>query len=190
VTPIYQFAGSIVFLIAAAWCFKANQPYRRAIDQTLGVGLTIPERVYPVYGAAYLNEFILAAAARPTVFGKSALDVYIHPTLLWIDVGFAFFCAGFSAFFWWGLLSLFYGHHRLELVLQFFLVMSVLYGVADVAEDLWLAKLLTNKRRVTSLEGWIACLLTQTKLLSSVLSILAALLFVFLGKVFVDRRVS
>ena len=105
-TAIYQFAGSAVSLIAAVWCFKTVQPYRRAIDEALGDRLKIPERVYPLYGSAYLNGFISTAAREPTAFGESALDLYIRPTLLWTDVGFAIFCAGFSGLFWWGLANL------------------------------------------------------------------------------------
>lgn len=186
--PIYAFAGSVVAFVAAAWCFKANQAYRGAIDKALGRALDIPERVYPFYGAGYLNEFISAAARRPTAFGKSVLDLYIRPTLLWIDVGFAIFCASFFALLWWGLMRLFPDHHLLGLVLRFFLVMSVVYGVADVSEDLWLARLFSRGRKVTALEGAIACLLTQTKLLSFVLSIIGAPLFWLLGKLFVADR--
>jgi hypothetical protein len=188
VITIYAFAGSSVALVAAAWCFKANQAYRGAIDDALGATLNVPERVYPFYGAAYLNRFISTAARRPTVFDRSALALYIRPTLLWIDVGFAIFCAGFSALFWWALTRLFSDHHSLELFLRFFLVMSVVYGVADVSEDLWLARLFSRGSKITAPEGAIACFLTQTKLLSFVLSIVGAMLFALLGKIFAADR--
>jgi hypothetical protein len=103
------FVISAVCLVLAASCFRMSQPNRAAIDVSLAhvtaEKLTVPERMWPSYNAAYLNRFVSAAAAQPASFGKNALELYIHPTLLWIDVGFAVFCAGFAALFWLELLK-------------------------------------------------------------------------------------
>jgi hypothetical protein len=46
-------------------------------------------RTYPFYDAAYLNNFIAVARDRPVqILAKSALELYVRPTLLWIDIGF------------------------------------------------------------------------------------------------------
>jgi hypothetical protein len=67
--------------------------------------MNVPERVWPFYDAAYLNDFISVAAAKRTSLGKSVLELYIRPTLFWIDVGFAIFCAAFAALFWMAVLA-------------------------------------------------------------------------------------
>jgi hypothetical protein len=97
------FLASAAFLMAAAACFVTNQKYRGEIDRALaaasgGEALKVPERKLPSYDARYLEEFIAVAAQQNTSFGRSALDVYMRPTLLWIDVGFAVFYAAFVAF--------------------------------------------------------------------------------------------
>jgi hypothetical protein len=133
--------------------------------------------MWPSYDAAYLNRFVSAAAAQPASPGKNALELYIHPTLLWIDVGFAVFCAGFAALFWLGLLKVLTDYPLIKHPMAFFISMSLLYGGADVAEDLWLARLFTKGGKVTKAEGWIACALTETKLVTLTLSGAGGLLF-------------
>ena len=186
------FVISAVSLIGAVRRFVANQVYRGAIDAALagaqGGPIDVPERVKPYYDAAYLNKFISIAENQRTTLGKSALELYIRPTLLWIDIGFAVFYAAFLAFFWLGVSTLLAGHHVLEPVSKFFLTMSVVYGVADVAEDFWLVRLFLRGAKTTKPEGALACLLTQTKLLASSLTLVGGLLFLALGKIFAKRR--
>ena len=144
----------------------------------------VPERVKPYYDAAYLNKFISIADVQRTALGKSALELYIRPTLLWIDIAFAVLYAAFLAFFWLGVSTLLAGHPVLEPVSKFFLTMSVVYGIADVAEDFWLVRLFLRGAKTTKSEGALACLLTQTKLLSMSLTLVGGLLFLALGKIF------
>jgi hypothetical protein len=66
--------------------------------------------------------------------------------------------------------------------------MSVGYGVSDVAEDLWLAKLLSKQGSVTSAEGFFASLLTQVKMVTISLSIVGGILFTVCGKIFAKAR--
>jgi len=185
---ITYFAISGVCLVLAAVCFRTNQPNRAAIDLSLthisNGPLNVPERMWPYYNAAYLNKFVSAAAAQPTAFGKSVLEFYIRPTLLWIDIGFAVFCAGFAALFWLGLLCALPDYPLVRYLMTFFITMSLLYGVADVAEDLWLAKLFSRGGEVTRTEGQIACVLTETKLVTISLSVAGGLLFEILQVTF------
>ena len=173
-------------------CFVANQVYRGAIDAALAVAhggpTDVPERVKPYYDAAYLNKFIWIAENQGTTLGKSALELHIRPTLLWIDIWFAVFYALFVAFFWLGILRLLAGHHVLELVPKFCLTTAIVYGTADVAEDLWLVRLFSRRAKITKPEGALACLLTETKLLAISLTLVGGLLFLALGKIFAKAR--
>jgi hypothetical protein len=182
------FVGSAICAIAAASCFKANQPNRGAIDVSLGGAMNVPERVWPFYDAAYLNDFISVAAAKRTSLGKSVLELYIRPTLLWIDVGFAIFCAIFAALFWIAALAVAPDHPVVRRLLLFFIIMSVGYGISDVAEDLWLVRLFSKAGSVTAAEGFIASLFTQVKLVTISLSIVGGLLFTLCGKIFAKAR--
>ena len=146
---LFCFVASAICLIAAAACFKANQRYRSAIDTSLNSAMNVPEQVWPLYDAAYLNMFISTARKQSTPLGMNAPALYVRPTLLWIDVSFAIFCAGFAALFWFGWLRLLRDYPAAELPLQFLLVMAVLYGLADVVEDLWLVRLFLKRAEVT-----------------------------------------
>lgn len=181
---LLYFVASALGLIGAVLCYRANARYRGMIEDCLGPGMKVPERVFPFYDAAYLNSFIRTANGIPAPSGKSVLSLYIQPVLLWIDVGFAVFCAGFAAFFWLGLLELHFNYGWLESAVRFFLLMAVLYGFADVVEDLWLARLFSKRGPVNRQEGMIACVLTQTKLLTIVLSIVGGLFFLVLSRIF------
>jgi hypothetical protein len=151
-----------VCLTVAVRCFVANQLYRGAIDAALAVAqggpIDVPERVKPYYDAAYLNKFISIAENQGTTLGKSALELYIRPTLLWIDIWFAISYAIFLAFFWLGVLTLLEEHSVLAFVSKFCLAMAVAYGIADVAEDLLLVRLFSRGTEVAKSEGALACL--------------------------------
>jgi hypothetical protein len=186
-TLVY-FLISAVFLIVAVGRFVANQPYRGAIDAALAVAqdrpIDVPERMKPYYDAAYLNRFISIAKKQGTTSGKSALELYIRPTLLWIDIWFAVSYALFLAFFWLGFLTLLAEYPVLASVAKFCAIMAIAYGIADVAEDLWLVRLFSRGTEVTKPEGALACVLTETKLLTISLTGVGGLLFLALGKIF------
>jgi hypothetical protein len=185
------FLIAAVCLIVAVRCFVASQVYRGAIDAALaaaqGGPIDVPERVKPYYDAAYLNKFISIAKNQRTKSGKSALELYIRPTLLWIDIGFAVLYAAFLATFWLGVLILLADHPMLAIVSKFCLAMAVAYGIADVAEDLWLVRMFSRGTEVANSEGALACLLTETKLLTISLTLVGGLLFLALGKIFAEE---
>jgi hypothetical protein len=70
---------------------------------------------------------------------------------------------------------------------QFCTAMAIGYGIADVAEDLWLSKLLSRTSTVTKTEAEVACRLTQLKLLTICLSLTGGLIFMLLSFVFPTR---
>jgi hypothetical protein len=166
-------------LLATTWCFSVNQPYRSAIDASFTADgeMQVPERMWPFYNADYLNAFIAKASQQQTDFGRTALAVYVRPTLIWNDIGFALCCTAFSTLFWLGLLKAMPDYLLIKCLLAFLIAMSALYGVADIGEDLWLVRLFSKSGEVTKFEGEIACALTQTKIVAISLSVAGGLLF-------------
>jgi hypothetical protein len=61
------------------------------------------------------------------------------------------------------------------------------YGLADVAEDLCLARLLGDPSRTGTIEATIACNLTRMKLATIGLSVAGGLLFLAYSYAFVGR---
>jgi hypothetical protein len=177
------FRGVSRLLYGCGGCFIANQKFRAEIDRALALAadgkfVPVPERRWS-YDADYLNSFVSLAAKGNTNFGKSALALYIRPTLLWIDVCFAIFYASFAVLFWLGVLMRLLHCPLIESLSVFCLVMAGLYGIADVAEDLWLVKLFSQTGRVSGAQGAIACKLTRTKIVTISLRPLAVCFFCF-----------
>jgi hypothetical protein len=143
------YGALITSLVVCVATFVTNQKYRKSIDRCLAtvqspVPLKVPERLKR-YDADYLNSFKQAASQLSTPYGKRALELYVRPTLLWIDVGFAISLAAFVALIWLGILNSFPQASIVLGVAKFCLAMAVGYGMADVAEDVWLAKLLSQQ---------------------------------------------
>ena len=190
----YKFAycGALVLSFAASLaCFLSNRKYRGSVDAALAAAghrppLEVPERMKS-YDLAYLNVFKAAAARQPTRLGKTVLQLYIRPTLLWIDVGFAISFSCFIALLWAGVPMLLPTLPYVAPVSQFCIAMALAYGVADVAEDLWLSKLLSQTSTLTNTEAEVACRLTQLKLLTISLSLAGGLIFMLLSSVFPTR---
>ena len=170
--------AALACLFATIWCYRANVPNRQAINAVAAQdGMLTPERKFPYYDANYLNTFIAKTRSRQIADGQNALELYISPTLLWIDVGFAVFCGAFAALFWLALLEILPDFRLVKSTLLFFVTMSVMYGVIDVAEDLWLARLFSRNAQVSKFDGFVACALTETKMVTISLSVVGAALF-------------
>ena len=106
----------------------------------------IPEELW-TYDNFYLQKFAEAAEKAP-VSGGTALDLYFGPTLRW-DIVFAISLALFVALSEFAVATLLL-HHRHEFIgcaVLFFACMGLVYGAADVAEDLKLAYILKDWRR-------------------------------------------
>jgi hypothetical protein len=175
------------FLVAAALCFRTNQKYRGEVDAALAAGERMPMRVperLPSYDAAYIDAFRAKAAGVTTQAGGSALEIYLRPVLLWLDVGFAVFLSLAAALFWSLLPDVATSMPCIGGISKFCAVMSVAYGVADVAEDLWLARLLGRTSATARLEGIIACTLTRLKFATITLSLVGGLAFWVFSKIF------
>jgi hypothetical protein len=170
----------LLSLTASASCFRANQKYRRAIDDALAppgtVPMLVPERRLS-YDAGYLDEFKRMAGLRQTSFGKDALGLYLRPVLLWIDVGFAISLSLALVLFWYLLPWLLPGVRYIAAASTFCLFMGLAYGVTDVAEDLWLARVLGKTSKTRKGEAIVACTLTRLKLATICLSLAGGLVF-------------
>jgi hypothetical protein len=163
----YYAALAITLLLLIA-CFSSNQKYRGAINISLASVARIPPFKVPErlksYDADYLNAFKAAAILLPTPYGKTTLSLYIQPTLLWVDICFGISLACFVALFWCGVQKWLPQSPLIGVVSEFCLAMAVAYGIADVAEDLWLAKLLSQAGPISKGGAAVACKLTQLKL--------------------------
>lgn len=189
---VYYYGASAISLLIFVACFVANQKYRSAIDSSLASvdrvpPFKVPERLRS-YDADYLNAFKAAAMTQGTRFGRTVLELYIKPTLLWIDVCFAISMASFVALFWSGVHAWFPQSRLIGDVSEFCLAMAIAYGIADVAEDVWLARLLSQAGPVSKGGAAVACRLTQLKFVTISLSVVGGFLFVLLSAIFRDAR--
>jgi len=119
---------------------------KNAFDRLERRDPAIPEELW-TYDNFYLQKFA-EAAEKATVSGGTALDLYIGPTLSW-DIVFAVSLALFVVLSEFAVATLLL-HHRHELMgcaVLFFACMGLVYGAADVAEDLKLAYILKDWRR-------------------------------------------
>jgi hypothetical protein len=167
----------------AAWSFFRNQGLRTRIDTALrragtetGKTLLIPERRLR-YDSTDIDCLKAVLSADHVGGGATALKLYVKPTLLWNDVVFAASLGLFTALFWFWVYSVVTPDPLLSRLAEFFSAMGLLYGLADVAEDLWLAQLLSQSSPVSRSEAMLAQSLTQLKFLTIVLSLMGALIF-------------
>jgi hypothetical protein len=170
-------------LCMAAWSFFRNQGLRKKIDSALrragtetGNTLLIPERRLR-YDSTDIDCLKAVLSADHVGGGATALELYVKPTLLWNDVVFAASLGLFTALFWFWVYSVVTPDPLLSRLAEFFSTMGLLHGLADVAEDLWLAQLLSQSSPVSRSEAMLAQSLTRLKFLTIVLSLMGALMF-------------
>jgi hypothetical protein len=153
-----------------------------------------PERLW-TYDEEYLERFGRAAARAPLRRG-TALELYLKSTLRW-DIAFAISLAAFVALFWFAVAGAAWAPLWLARAALLCGSMGILYGAADVAEDLKLISILRGfvpaadrdagesvageERRVDPAEAMAANLLTRIKMMTIVLSIVGALVFATLS---------
>ena len=161
----------------AAGIFLANVPHRNAVNAALErEKLTVPEAVWS-YDETYLDKVIKAISPKPPDGGKSLLERYVRPTLIWndiiFDVAFALFTAlvaiGVAPYLPWKPWS--------GCLMLFFAAMGLLYGVADVAEDWKLKTILDSGAPADADDANVAKWLTRAKLATIGLSVIGAAMF-------------
>lgn len=146
--PLLAVACGVFFVVSLA-LFLVTAVQRNRLDDAMARAATVrsqasaaldpPERRW-TYDQNYLIAFIEDARSQEIADGRSALDIYAGPILawdIWFAVAFAIFIAsaGLLAADW---LVAWPWTARACLILA---CMGVLYGVADVAEDLTLRKI-------------------------------------------------
>jgi hypothetical protein len=161
--------AAAVSLVSTIVFFAANRAPRATVD-TAVAPLKVPERRM-TYSAGDIMEFRQRALNAP----GAALDLYCNRVLL-IDIGFAISLALTSAILWQFSESL-GAPHWLAMVGT---VMSCLYGICDVGEDLAL-RILLQRDSVTVSGASRAAAFTLGKLLTICLSIFGVVIFLALS---------
>ena len=175
--PAISFIGLVVGGIA----YVTNQPYRDEIDHALTGNLKIPERMLPWgYDADQVRQVKERLRGELVDDRRTLLDVYVSPVLYWNDIVFAVTIAVFSASLWLWVLLQFEPTGIARWLVIIFAAGSVLYGIADVAEDVMLARLFTANR-VSTGEVRLASMLTQIKMVSITASVAGVMVFVVLS---------
>lgn len=137
-----------------------------------------PERLW-TYDEEYLDHFVKQSGAA-SVGSRTALEAYRDTVLRW-DIAFAVSMTAFIVLFWldvatatWAPLWL----ARLAILAE---CMGVLYGFADVAEDVKLMAILGDGRAIVDpAEAAAANALTRVKFTAIALSVVGALMFAVL----------
>lgn len=148
-SPYWQV--TLAALVVTVIAFFANVRNRAKIDAALKKNaLVVPERKCK-YDGHYL-ESVAKAAAKESVSGHgTALKLYINPTLRW-DIVFAIALGLFTALFDFGMANALLSHPYASRVMLLLACMGVVYGAADVAEDIKLASILTNYHPIETSE--------------------------------------
>ncbi|WP_265441466.1 hypothetical protein [Bradyrhizobium sp. SEMIA] len=174
-------AVSFIALIVGGIAYVTNQPYRDEIDHALKPDLKAPERMLPRgYNADQVRQVKQRLHGELVDDRRTLLDVYVSPVLYWNDIVFAVAIAVFSASLWLWVLLQFEPTGIARLLVIIFAASSVLYGIADVTEDVMLARLFTANR-ITTGEVRIASVLTQIKMVSITASVAGVMVFFVLS---------
>jgi hypothetical protein len=149
--------------------------------------LAIPERLW-TYDNFYLDKFARAAHDTPLPRGGTALDAYIGPTMSADIVYAAALGLSVALFAFDAAAALLPKHLIIGNVFLFFAAMGLVYGAADVAEDLKLTSILRDWRdaggaaapghfHIDGGEAAAANALTRIKFVTVCLSIFGAVVF-------------
>jgi hypothetical protein len=150
----------------------------RAIERKVAVA---PERLW-TYGEEYLDHFIEKAEAV-TVWESPALEVY-WKFVLRADIGFAVSLAAFIVLFWLAVAMVPWVAPWLSRLAIFAECMGLLYGFADVAEDVKLVAILRDPQKIVDpAEAAAANLLTRLKFVTILLSAVGVVFFLVLSAV-------
>ncbi len=144
--------------------------------------VAVPPELLWTYGEEYLDHFAQRAGAA-TVWGSPALDVY-WKFVLRADIGFAVALAAFIVLFWLAVAGIPWLPPWLGRFAIFAECMGILYGFADVAEDVQLIAILRDPPElIDPAEAAAANLLTRLKFVTVLLSIIGVVFFAVLSAV-------
>jgi hypothetical protein len=167
-----------LFLLACV-SFAWNMINRARWDKAWGTAghknTRIPERCW-VYDAHDLESFAAMASGVP-IGQQTALQFYAKDILKGSDIFFAIALAAVTAFICYEIAVLPMPFRWLNWIALPFAAMAVLYGVADVAEDLKLAAILGHPRKIDRADAAATNMLTRIKIVALSLSVVGLLIF-------------
>jgi len=169
--------ATLVAGAVAAGVFLASTAHRNPINAALErEKLTVPEAQFS-YDETYLDKVIKVLSPKPPDGGKSLLERYARPTLIWNDIIFAVTLALFIALIAIGIAPYLGWKPWSGYLMLFFAAMGLIYGIADLAEDWKLKTILDSGAPVDADDATVANWLTRAKLVTVGLSVIGALIF-------------
>jgi hypothetical protein len=166
-------------LVAFIWGAAGRVRWDLACNASGNPAMRIPERSWS-YDAHDLQAF--ANAAQHVRIGRqSALDFYVHNILKRSDICFAIALAAVTAFVCYEiavapLRCVLFNWAALPLG-----AMAILYGIADVAEDLKLASILKHPQNIDRADAAAANMLTRIKFVALTLSAIGVAIFLVIA---------
>jgi hypothetical protein len=131
--------------------------------------IDIPERRW-TYDAQDLEQFAEPASRT------NLLPLY-QRILRSSDLGFAFFVAAVSTYIWWRIADTRLGCPVVNWAALPLGAMAILYGIADIAEDLKLSSILEHPNAIDRAEAAATNMLTRIKLVTICLSLIGLVIF-------------
>jgi hypothetical protein len=164
---------TIVGLTAAAiFVWNAN---RRAAMAAVAKDLKIPERLW-TYDAADIADFAKAAVSRQ-VERRGLLEFYVSAILRQSDLAYAVALSAVTALIWFEIAYSPSVWTWLTWLAWPAAAMAIIYGVADVTEDLKLAAILAHPAIIDPAEAVAVNMLTRVKMMTLSLSLVGLVIF-------------
>jgi hypothetical protein len=157
---------------AAVFVWNAN---RRAAMNAVASDLEIPERLW-TYDAADIEDFAKRAHPRE-VERREFLEFYATAVLRQSDLAYAVALSSITACIWFEIALTPLSWAWLNWLAWPAAAMAIIYGVADVAEDLKLAAMLGHWQRIDPAEAVALNMLTRIKMMTLALSIVGLAIF-------------
>jgi len=165
--------------------FIWNAKRRAVLNTVAGDDLKIPETLW-TYDAGNLEDFVNGAHSRQ-VEGRPFLEFYRSAILHQSDLAYSVALSLVTAFIWLEVAFMTSWPSLLACIPQTWLeyfnwfawpaaAMAIIYGIADIAEDLKLAAILAHPQAIDRAEAVAANMLTRIKIMTLVASIVGALI--------------
>ena len=162
-------------LAAFVWGATNRVRWDLAWNASANAATRIPEACWS-YDGNDLEAFA-NAAQQVRIGGRNALDFYVQAILRRSDICFAVALAAVTAFVCYEIAVAPLRCQALNWAAVPLGAMAILYGIADVAEDLKLASILQHPQRIDRADAAAANMLTRIKITALILSLVGAAIF-------------
>jgi hypothetical protein len=166
-------------LVAFIWSGRNRVIWEKAWNASRYQSIPIPERCWS-YDARYLEDFA-RAADHVRIGHRSALHYYTVNILRLSDIAFAVTLATVTAFIWYELAVSHLTYDWVRWAAFPCGAMAVLYGIADVSENLKLSTILRHWQKVDRADAAATNMLTRVKVVSISLSIIGGAIFLVIS---------